>query len=109
MVGEANEVPFPFDTLPSLPDTTEFWPTAITSGLIRPSDVLPIDEKSALINSLVKAPTVMTCSESPGGVIFFQLPLPEFPALHTTTIPLSAAKEAEWDIKEACPSKSRYR
>ena len=42
----------------------------------------------------VDALTVNTFSASPGGVIFFQEPAPEFPALHTNTMPLSAMRDA---------------
>jgi hypothetical protein len=99
-VGDANEVPLARDTVPSFPATAELTPTAITSGFTRPSAVLPTDEKSAFTKFLSMAPTVMTFSASPGGVSFFQVPRPELPALHTTTSPLSAAIEAECDIRE---------
>ena len=100
MIGDANEVPLPLDTLPSVPVTTELTPIAITSGFTRPSEAFPTEENSAFFRPFVIAPTVMTFSASPGGVIFFQAPRPELPALQTTTIPLSAAMEAEWDINE---------
>src|SRR5574344_349573 len=94
MMGEANEVPFAFPATPSVPITSAAIPTATTSGLMRLSAVLPMEENGARMPVLAIAPTVITCSASPGGVIFFHEPLPEFPALHTTTIPLSADLEA---------------
>ena len=74
--------------------TSDPDPTATTSGFTRWSAVLPIDEKGANVPFLSTAPTVNAFSASPGGVIFFQEPMPELPALHTSTIPLSAMREA---------------
>ena len=94
IMGEAKEVPFALPWLPSVRITSAPSPTATISGFIRWSAVFPTDEKGARTASLSTAPTVNTFSASPGGVIFFQEPAPEFPALHTNTMPLSAMRDA---------------
>ena len=98
IIGEEKEVPLAWRKLPSVPITSEPRPTATTSGFTRPSAVFPTEENGARTPYLFTAPTVITFSASPGGVIFFHEPDPEFPALHTTTIPLSAAFAASRDI-----------
>ena len=97
-IGEEKEVPLARRRLPSVPITSEFRPTATTSGFTRPSAVFPTEENGASSPLLLTAPTVIIFSASPGGVIFFHEPAPEFPALQTTTIPLSAAFAASRDI-----------
>ena len=94
IMGEAKEVPFALPWLPSVRITSAPSPTATISGFIRWSAVFPTDEKGARTASLSTAPTVNTFSASPGGVIFFQEPAPEFPALHTNIMPLSAMRDA---------------
>ena len=94
IMGEAKEVPFALPWLPSVRITSAPSPTATISGFIRWSAVFPTDEKGARTASLSTAPTVNTFPASPGGVIFFQEPAPEFPALHTNTMPLSAMRDA---------------
>ena len=73
-------------------------PAYTLGDMARPSAVFPTEENGANSPLLLMAPTVITFSASPGGVIFFHEPAPEFPALQTTTIPLSAAWEASRDI-----------
>ena len=49
------------------------------------AEALVADVRQKIERALSTAPTVSTFSASPGGVIFFQEPVPEFPALHTNT------------------------
>ena len=78
IIGEEKEVPLARRRLPSVPITSEFRPTATTSGFTRPSAVFPTEENGASSPLLLTAPTVIIFSASPGGVIFFHEPAPEF-------------------------------
>ena len=57
-IGEANEVPLALRRLPFVPITSEFSPTATTSGFTRLSAVLPTRRKRSQHASPVIAPTV---------------------------------------------------
>ncbi len=94
MTGEEKEVPLALPWFPSVRITSAPSPTATTIRLNPVIGSIADGRERSQQRLLVHAPTVSTFSASPGGVIFFQDPIPELPALHTSTIPLSAICEA---------------
>ncbi|CCX64702.1 unknown [Prevotella sp. CAG:1058] len=102
--GVENDVPTSFIIVPRPVITAVGLPSAITSGLMRPSAVLPMLLNEALRPSGVTAPTVMMSVASAGTFIFFHAAMPSLPALFTSIMPLSASIEAVREIMAVRPS-----
>jgi len=81
-------------------------PLAITSGLMRPSEVGPRELKLATMPSASTAPTASTLSPSAGAEMYCQMSLPSLPAATTTTTPLPAARSAARVMGAVLPSMS---
>ena len=93
-------MPLAWVMVPSTFITVQYSPCDITSGLMRPSEELPKDEKSVLTPAGVTAPTVSTSSASAGTLMSFHALEASLPAELQRIIPLLAIIEAE--LEEMC-------